>query len=191
MMNGVTIIWWDWVRWCKGEECNHNVLLDVLLLIMLHKWSPRHPRLLWTDPTRGWHVSNLSRAGVALGELFASQVFNKLCWGTTMELRFPNQAPGPLRTPPFACLIHPTPSPQASLRPSPIILSPLALPLFHPHSTSFLFLRSACVRSTLPSFLQHMPGLLGQQLQSKDFIWNSSSGRHYKDHRRALRLMLH
>lgn len=70
MMNGVTIIWWDWVRWCKGEESNHNVLLDVLLLIMPHKWSPRHPRLLWTDPTRGWHISNLSRAGVALGEFF-------------------------------------------------------------------------------------------------------------------------
>lgn len=68
MMNGVTIIWWDWVRWCKGETCNDNSLLDVLrLIITLHKWSPplhprpRHPRRLWSAPTQRWHISTLWR----------------------------------------------------------------------------------------------------------------------------------
>lgn len=77
-MNGVTTVWWDWVRWCKGEECNDNALLDVLQLIMLlGKWSLRHPRPLWTTPTSGWHISNLSEAGVAVGDVLVCQVLNK------------------------------------------------------------------------------------------------------------------
>lgn len=58
-MKGVTI---TLVRWCNGEICNNDLLLDVLqLIITLHKWSPWHPHCLWTACTQGWSISNLSQ----------------------------------------------------------------------------------------------------------------------------------
>lgn len=188
-------------------------LMSYSLLCRTTNDPPRHPRRLWTAPTPGWCISNLSGVGVAVGEVLVSQVFNKPYWGAS-------RAPDPLQMPPFTRPIssllwppprHPTPTrlPRVPRTISHHALSfvllfklsstdisvapPLPFPfsISTPPSLSHHLPESACLRSTLPAFLQRMPGLLGHQLHSEDFIWKSSSGRHYKDHHRASRLMLH
>lgn len=100
--------------------------------------------------------------------------------GTGMKLGALTWAP-PTPSRYLGCSIPPwQPSPM-SLTPSPII---------RPHSSSSSYSRptdlcsfltpfpstllhlpwSACLRSSLPAFLQHMPALLGHQLYSEDFI---------------------
>lgn len=170
-------------------------LMSYSLLCRSANDPPRRPHHLWTAPTSGWHISNLRGVGVALGEALVSQVFNKPHRG--------HRAGWSWRalTSPSPSLPWPLPH---VLRPSPIILARsssssyprqqifvASSPLFRPHSSLLHLPRSACLCSALPAFLQHMPGLLGHQLHSEDFIWTSSSGRHYKDHHRASRLMLH
>ena len=181
-------------------------LMSYSLLCCSTNDPPWHPRRLWTAPTPGWCISNLSGVCAALGEVLVSQVFNKPFWGHEdgawrSELRLAHPSPS------HACSIPSRDPSPMSLEPSPIILlilpplhalvQPISVassPIIRPHSTLLHLPRSACfaLRSAPPPLLQHMPGLLGHRLHSEDFIWKSSSGRHYKDHHhRALWLMLH
>lgn len=136
MMNGVTIIWWDWARWCKGEMCNDNSPLDVLqLIITLRKWSPRHPHCLWTAPTQGWHISNLSVVSDAMGEVFVSQVFNKPYWGHKDERGSSDTSPQP----PQALLENPPPHPSHHL--------------LYSHSSSHSYSRATDLCNSVTPFL--------------------------------------
>lgn len=154
-MTGVTIIWWDWVRWCNREICNDDFFLDVLqLIITLHKWSPWHPHCLWTALTQGWSISNLS--GV------------RLSWERCLHLR---------------CLIRPTGTVMSCLYPLYLrthshhsillflifIISSNRLvatsPFFHPCSSSSCSLpQSACLWYSLPSTHASRPGAPVTQL---------------------------
>lgn len=178
MMNGVTIIWWDWVRWCKGETCNDNSLLDVLqLIITLHKWFPppppqtptpslicSHPRVTHKYPMGSCHILDLT-----------------LRWWTNTtgpgEARISDLS---LQTPhwlPCFLLYKPPPHPSHRL-PSPFLL----LTPFRPRSTSLE--KPVCAPVCLP-FPLNMPALLGAPLRQRGIrlkellrtsLWGSSPG---------------
>lgn len=133
-------------------------LMSYSLLLRSTNDPPRHPRCLWTAPTQGWRISNLSVVDAALGEVLVSQVFNKPYWGQWDEAGSPDSSPQPppetlpapsLRKDPPPCPSHHLPS------------SSLILPPLRPHSSLLHLPRSACLRSSLPALLQHMPALLG------------------------------
>lgn len=155
-MKGVTRSWWDWVRWCNREICNDDLLLDVLqLIITLHKWSPWHPRCLWTAPTQGLSISNLSGM--------------RQSWERCLHLRSLIRSIGAT----MSCLHHLS---LGTFSHHSILLflflfssnrSVATSPFFHPHSSSSSssssLPRSACYDTVC---LQHMPALLGHQLHS-------------------------
>lgn len=134
--------------------------------LLLHSTNdpPRHLRCLWTAPTQGWRISNLSGVDAALGEVLVSQVFNKPYWGHWNEagelwLEPPQPPPDTLAAP--SLLDNPPPCPSHHLPSSALILPPLhtlvqqisvaSSPLFHPPSSTYLE-ALVCAPVCLPSF---------------------------------------
>lgn len=157
---------------------------------------PRHPRCLWTDPTQGWRISNLSVDDAALGEVLVSQVFNKPYWGQWDEAGSPDSSPQPPPDTLPAPSLHedPPPCPSHHLPSSSLILPSLhthvqQISVAFPHpfsvhtpSSSTSLKAPVCAPACQPSW--------GHQLYSEEFVSKSSSGRHYKDHHQAWWLML-
>ena len=138
-------------------------LMSYSLLCCSTNDPPWHPRRLWTAPTPGWCISNLSGVCAALGEVLVSQVFNKPFWGH--EDRAWRSEPRLVhRSPSHACSVPPRDPSPMSLGPSPIVLLILPLhalvqlisvassPIIRPHSTLLHLPRSACfaLRSAHP-----------------------------------------
>lgn len=157
MMNGVTIIWWDWVRWCKGDGCNHKALHDVLQPIMLLQQTISqaptpslnysHPRVAHLQPA--WEMCSVVRCWIILATGW-SAVFHTwplhrylpLCLAFSI---FTVTLP-PLSKRPFPIILSRFPS-QSCLLPS---CSPVNLPssiLKHPFLLNFAFLPSICPRT--------------------------------------------
>ena len=139
--------------------CNDNALDDVLQLIM---------PLSQTMPPDTHAVFELLPPQ---GDALATYVEWAYTWERCLCLW--------CLTNPTRCTVAlippPPPVPQTISHPPPsvsllFIPSVASSPLFRPHSSLFHLPRSACLRSTPPAFLQHMPGLLGHQLHSEDFI---------------------